>query len=216
MTPIVAFVDQSSDEISLQFQLNSDEVEVAFFVPLEYFWKTTPAEQYDIEWSGETFVFRRYQYQEENERVFKITGLTAHIAHEVATIAYNENVIISSTGTTTKDDAWSGYLWRMQDENTSKPYWSQRYFVLSGSTLHQYDTEQHADRKSQTANKKHRLHVDDVQVINLESTDDQKHAFRLEVLDGRITWKLAATTPNERQQWKERLLQQRTQQQSQS
>jgi hypothetical protein len=66
-----------------------------------------------------------------------------------------------------------------------------------------FDTEQQADGKSQTANKKHRLHVDDVQVIYFECTDDQKHAFRLEVLDGRIAWKLAAKTPNEKQQWKQ-------------
>ena len=222
VTPIVAFVHQSSDEISSRFKLNSDEVEVAFFVPIEYFWTATPDEQYDIDWSGETFVFRRYHYycQEEinkNEKFFKITGLTAHIAHEVASIVHDNEIATSRC--TNGDGPWSGYLWRLQDENISrKSYWSKKYFVLSGSALHQYDDKKQANRKSQTANKKNRLHMgDDVQVFDLEvpstpaNRNDEKHAFRLEVLDGQIVWKLAAHTPIEKQQWKERLLGQQPQ-----
>jgi 8-oxo-dGTP pyrophosphatase MutT (NUDIX family) len=254
VTPLVGYLDRSSLEISQQLVLNRSEVQAAFWVPLEYFFgdkATTPVEQYDIAWSGETFVFRNYAYREpdhdhdnDNEgRAFSITGLTAHIAHEVAMIAASseeEITVAPPISSPSVDDQtllFRGSLWRLQDEmNSRRPYWSRRYFVLKhnnknnnasshrvgvgggGGILHQYDNERHADRKAQTANKKHRLHLndEDVQVQNVETTDDDnddngdeddnKYAFQISVWNGRIVWQLAAATSKEREEWKARLL----------
>lgn len=97
----------------------------------------------------------------------------------------------------------------------SKLCWSQRYFILSGGMLHQYDSRQMAERKSQSATKKNRLKLmnDDsvhIQDLSTGSTEEEsassRYAFRVSVLDGRITWKLAASCPHERSQWKQWLL----------
>jgi coenzyme A diphosphatase NUDT7 len=93
VTPIVVYVETPHSELALQLNINPTEVDVAFWVPLKYFSKVAPVEQYEIPWSGETFVFRRYHYcQDENgnsnnSQQYSITGLTAHIAHQVSTIA---------------------------------------------------------------------------------------------------------------------------------
>ena len=206
VTPIVAYLGYTSDEITSCLVINKEEVEAAFWAPLEFFWKTTPEEEYDVEWSGETFVYRIFLYlYERDNRIFKITGLTAHISHEVASIAYKDDQEMLCTSH--EHGTCNGYLWRWQEENTRKPYWSRRYFVLSGSILHEYDNAQHAERKSQTANKKNRLSVQDIQITDVESTgDDEKHVFRLSVLGGRVNWTLAAKSKKEKEGWRQKLL----------
>jgi hypothetical protein len=89
VTAIVVFVETlSHSELALRLTINPTEVDVAFWVPLEYFSKAAPVEQYDISWSGETFVFRRYNYSNSNNnQEYSVTGLTAHFAHQVAMIA---------------------------------------------------------------------------------------------------------------------------------
>jgi hypothetical protein len=222
--------------------INPTEVDVAFWVPLEYFSKVAPVEQYEIPWSGETFVFRRYQYyydccqDDENgnhsnsqQQYYSITGLTAHIAHQVSTIAYQNNNALETTTTVTTTSAkennhHEGYLWRLQEEGSGKPYWSRRYYVLSRGGVHkyfhQYDNAEHADRKSLSANKKHRLSMEEADTIQVENYDDScinhdgtnnttndKHAFQILALEGRIVWKLAAKTLEEKEEWKQRILQ---------
>jgi len=90
VTPIVGFVDVSSEYLSSKFKINTDEVDKAFWTPLKYFWEEPPVEQFDIEWSGGHFVFRKYLFQHTEKQSFSITGLTAHVAHETASIAYNQ------------------------------------------------------------------------------------------------------------------------------
>lgn len=89
VTPVVALVDseQAFDPSSLK--LSENEVEVAFSVPLEFFVdETNLKNKYDVEWRGGTFEMRIYEYTSECGRIFCIWGLTAHIAHQVATIAF--------------------------------------------------------------------------------------------------------------------------------
>ena len=92
VTPIVACVNLSSHEIEQHLTTNTAEVDATFWVPLDHFAKTTPDEQFDIDWSGETFVFRKYLYPYgKDNRVLKITGLTAHIAHEVSSLVFHQD-----------------------------------------------------------------------------------------------------------------------------
>lgn len=86
VTPIVGMVaDASTDMLKpCNLELSEMEVEAAFWCPLDFF-VTEPAEQVEMKWSQEMFIFRKYIYKESPcGRVFSITGLTAHIAHEVA------------------------------------------------------------------------------------------------------------------------------------
>jgi 8-oxo-dGTP pyrophosphatase MutT (NUDIX family) len=88
-----------------QLELNPSEVEAAFVTPLSFF-LTEPAHSQTVEWQGETFILRTYHYQEsatkeeddDNDvdsssgraqpRRFDITGLTAHMSHQVAEIIF--------------------------------------------------------------------------------------------------------------------------------
>ena len=216
VTPIVVFSSQTSGDITAKITINEQEVAAVFWTPLEYFGIATPIEKYEIEWHGETFVYRKYQYtRPDDDHVFDITGLTAHIAHELSVIAYPptkedaksmETQGVHIAGTTT-----SGYLWRLHDETSKNPYWTKRYYVLSGTVLHEYDNEEHARRKAHTANKKHRWNVEDVEIEDSmgpeTNSKTEKHAFQLSILDGRIVWKLAATSVQDKETWKSRLLQ---------
>jgi hypothetical protein len=80
--------------------------------------------------------------------------------------------------------------------------------------FHQCDNAEQADRKSLSANKKHRLSIEaDIQVENYDhcnhgtNNTDDKHAFQILALEGRIVWKLAAKTLEEKEEWKQRILQ---------
>jgi coenzyme A diphosphatase NUDT7 len=234
VTAIVMYTRQSSTALAKHLRLNPTEVEAAFWAPLQFFKETAPIEEYEIPWSGETFVFRKYMFRETNnnkeeeqqQREFAITGLTAHIAHEVANLAFTTTT--TTTTTTTKEEeegdnddsdatTLRGYLWRFHDDTARRSYWKRQYFVLTkDGILHQYDNEQQADRKAQTANKKNRLRMDDsTQVLTRQQQQDaeeekeaanDKHRFDIQILEGRIVWRLAAATTNERHQWKEWIL----------
>jgi 8-oxo-dGTP pyrophosphatase MutT (NUDIX family) len=89
VTPVVAFLlsEQNMDPSSLT--ISEGEVEVAFSVPLEYFAdETNLASKYEVEWRGGLFEMRTYEYTAECGRTFRIWGLTAYIAHQVASIAF--------------------------------------------------------------------------------------------------------------------------------
>ena len=89
VTPIVGLVheDAIARAHPSRLQVNPTEVESAFWCPLSFF-LAKPAEEYPIEWSGSVFQMRRYTYlYPETGVTYSITGLTAHWAHEVATLA---------------------------------------------------------------------------------------------------------------------------------
>mmetsp|Transcript_22234 Transcript_22234/g.29608 ORF Transcript_22234/g.29608 Transcript_22234/m.29608 type:complete len:282 (+) Transcript_22234:20-865(+) len=91
VTPIVALVTPSRQaEPSHLTEISKKEVDAAFAVPLEYFLKEECDENYEVEWRGEKFIMRYYYFEEEEmyKRTFKIWGLTAHVAHQVATIGF--------------------------------------------------------------------------------------------------------------------------------
>jgi coenzyme A diphosphatase NUDT7 len=92
VTPIVGLVhpDANVNDVS-NLNICIDEVEVAFTVPLTYFLDDKNLTSiYDVEWRGSTFELRTYHYTTDgpNCQTFKIWGLTAYIAHQVAKLAY--------------------------------------------------------------------------------------------------------------------------------
>ena len=254
VTPIIAMVKESSSSSSsatvqhfmrdYKWKINHHEVDHAFGVPLEFFLQD-PVSIYPVEWSGETFYMRTYEYHDDgggaSNKTFTIWGLTAHIAHQVASIAFDtvaatstgENVAKRTRASTKKRDKsdevkdneiLSGYLWKREFSSRGRPYWTKRYFVRtkddvdatagSAEFLHQYDSEQHAHRKSQTATKKNRLPLKDCQVTSSTSSSpsvgdsppnamdgEAKYEFVLSALGGRIQWHLAAPTSEDRDWW---------------
>lgn len=82
-----------------------------------------------------------------------------------------------------------------------------------GGVLHQYDNERQAQQKSDTATKKNRLHITPGDcnistVLQVPHNDDDPmhgktsfHAFTITILNGRIEWKLAATTKADQEKW---------------
>ncbi len=213
VTPLVAFWDKTSTEISSRIQINPTEVEQFFWVPLEFFLTTRPVQEYEIPWQGEIFVFRKYLF---GSHQIPITGLTAHVAQEVATIAFSAATTNLINNTMVQNcQEYQGLLWRRQDPTNEQktPTWSQRYFILTKSSsncssmLHQYDNRQMAERKSQSALKKNRLKLDDsIHVQDMEDEDNNVHAFSISILQGRIVWYLASSSPQERSHWKRWLL----------
>ena len=76
------------------------EVETAFTAPLRMFLNPNGDEplQY-VEWEGEMFSMRAYHYTDtssNNREIFRIWGLTAHIAHALACLAYSKQPLSSS------------------------------------------------------------------------------------------------------------------------
>lgn len=213
-----------------QWKVNRDEVDQAFSVPLAFFLED-PESIYEVKWSRETFYMRTYDYYDkDSNRTYYVTGLTAHIAHEVASIAFEKPSVdrdgkLKRTRATQEEDmknehndnnSLSGYLWKQELSSRGRPYWTKRYFVRSGDAtstalfLHQYDSEKHAQRKAQTATKKNRLPLKDCQVVDSSSLMDassnaldgqSKYEFVLRALGGRIQWHLAAITREDRDQW---------------
>jgi peroxisomal coenzyme A diphosphatase NUDT7 len=94
VTPIVGIISPNAQVMDpSKLTICKDEVEVAFTVPLQYFVDDNNlSSKYDVEWRNGTFELRTYFYTSDdcNNRTFKIWGLTAYIAHQVATIAYNQ------------------------------------------------------------------------------------------------------------------------------
>jgi coenzyme A diphosphatase NUDT7 len=161
VTPIVGIITDIKAVNISNLQLSEMEVEAAFWCPLEFF-ATEPAEQFEVEWSQEMFVFRKYLYKESPcGRVFSITGLTAHIAHEVAefyqvdsmsSMTASERIDIPVSATATRDDSsssssllvdssnsshleWnkrSGYLYKQERSTaTNIPYWTRKFFWVT-------------------------------------------------------------------------------------
>ena len=92
VTPIVGVIQPPSAAEPSQLTLNEHEVEAAFAVPLEYF--TIPenlALIQKIQWGNDDeFTMRTYLFDDlESGRQFRIWGLTAHVVHEVAQLAFS-------------------------------------------------------------------------------------------------------------------------------
>ena len=93
VTPIIGLIQPSSAAEPSQLTLNEHEVEAAFAVPLEYF--TIPENlasiqkiQYGVD--GREFLMRTYLFDDpESGRQFRIWGLTAHVIHHVAELAFS-------------------------------------------------------------------------------------------------------------------------------
>ena len=200
VTPIVAV--WKNPVLPSQLKPNHDEVEAVFYVPISYFWNEENCEdKYDVEWRGGIFTMRTYHNQDTLEvappatpKVFKIWGLTAAVVYNVANLCHPQPTT-----------SWEGTLYRWMDQASGKPYWVQRYFVLSKGqgprVLHQYDTQRKAQSKAHTATKKNRLLLDDCQVTAVEEMEGDKYVVSIAVLEGRVQWKLAATTVEDRDIW---------------
>lgn len=92
VTPIIGLIEPPSAAEPSQLTLNEREVEAAFAVPLEYF--TIPENLSSIEtiqWGrNQKFIMRTYLFDDpESGRQFRIWGLTAHVVHEVAQLAFS-------------------------------------------------------------------------------------------------------------------------------
>ncbi|VEU44454.1 unnamed protein product [Pseudo-nitzschia multistriata] len=260
VVPIVAFHEGKPwRAIHEELAINRAEVEEAFWVPLSVFRagetgadpKDDPnpclTECYEVpDWpvEGETFVYRRYDYEFPlTGRSFAITGLTAQIAHEVARVAFGGSPCASGTGGNRRererapaDAALRGFLRRRAPpgggSGTGHPHrsnagWKRHFFVLggrpgSGGILHQYDSSEQAVRKEQSATKKHRLRLvantatdasyTSVSAWSESESEEQRPArpqelwpFAVSTLGGRVRWDLAASSPEERTLWMERI-----------
>ncbi|CAJ1960354.1 unnamed protein product [Cylindrotheca closterium] len=216
VTPIVALVpDHHHSELPLT--LNEKEVAAAFWAPLDFYVKNTPIELYPLEWSGETFWYRNYSYSitepndssrgagnssNRNKRrrrtrahAVNVTGLTAHIAYEVAKIAHPNH-------------SDSSFVLLRQFQRGKSKYWTPKCFVFATSMLHQHDHDSQRNRKQNAANKKNRLMLDATcQMVDYTEDPEYAFAFQLIVLDGKITWTLAATTQEEKDAFQNALFQ---------
>ena len=97
-----------------------DEVEAVFSVPLSYFLESQghlSEEKYAVEWTGgQTFWVRTYLYPKDDKdnqnkkdndnkaEPYRIWGLTAHIVHQVACLAYLGRLDETKDQDDTKDD----------------------------------------------------------------------------------------------------------------
>ena len=84
---------------------------------------------------------------------------------------------------------------------TEGKFWHLKYCVSSDEMLHQYSSKGEADSKSGTAMKKNRLPLSSVKVAKLDSHQENKYAFNVSVLDGRIEWQMAAASDDLREKW---------------
>lgn len=84
VTPVVARITKVPFDVN-ELDLCPQEVESAFIAPLSLFIKEHRADE--VVWHGDLFVMRTY-YQSYRGKEFEISGLTAHICHEVAQIAF--------------------------------------------------------------------------------------------------------------------------------
>jgi 8-oxo-dGTP pyrophosphatase MutT (NUDIX family) len=135
VTPIVGLIQPSdSAEPSQLNNVSKDEVDAVFAVPLTYFANDANlTSKQNIEWRGGEFEMRTYHYNAECGRTFKIWGLTAYIAHQVAKITFaplNEASAayrITENPTTCNNTppslpSMSGYLLRQRDKCGRDPY----------------------------------------------------------------------------------------------
>ena len=202
VTPVVAWLDISQNIES--WTVNPSEVQTVFSVPLELFLKP-PVSSYRVKWSGEDFLLREYQFTpNDTPTTYDITGLTAHIAYEVAKIALDCSETIPlelqvDAKNTLDATRKSGYLWKQEVSSRGRTYWGRRYFVLSSNILHHYDDDN--IRKQTSANKKHRLALVDLKQTSLATSDVDKHIWSVETLGGRWVWYLASDNSSTRDEW---------------
>jgi 8-oxo-dGTP pyrophosphatase MutT (NUDIX family) len=208
VTPIVGWIDPATLAEPENLNLSENEVEAAFVVPLAYFAQDENLSSKEIvEWRGGTFELRTYYYRAESGRTFRIWGLTAYIAHQVAMIALNEQSASPSPDAAHLDSASPrsyicGHLFRLEADTGDKPFWVRRHFVLDGRALHQYVDELQAKRKQSSAMKKNRLSLQDVNVRQTNGThDDGRFEFSIVVLSDRVQWHLASESLEERDRW---------------
>jgi 8-oxo-dGTP pyrophosphatase MutT (NUDIX family) len=98
VTPIVAIHPSKGwQQLQQELRINPDEVAATFWTPIKYFIDAIPKEIYSIPWSNDIFVYRNYHYRwEVTNQVFQITGLTAHIVHQFASILYPEDKMVNA------------------------------------------------------------------------------------------------------------------------
>jgi coenzyme A diphosphatase NUDT7 len=204
VTPVVAWADGSFDVGNCT--INVSEVQAVFAVPLDLFLKS-PISRYQVKWSGEDFCLREYQFTPKGSRkIFKITGLTAHIAYEVARLGLEgkeNNLQAVSSDTIIKMNPVcmqkAGYLWKQEVSSRGRLYWNRRYFVLASNILHHYDDNN--SRKQNSANKKHRLALTDLKQTHTVISVGEKFAWTVETLGGRLVWHLASDDIYSRDEW---------------
>lgn len=93
VTPIIGLIQPSLKAEPSNLILNTDEVEAAFAVPLAYFADPENcSSQTTIQYGRwKNFVMREYLFDDDlSGRQFRIWGLTAHIVHAVAQLAFKE------------------------------------------------------------------------------------------------------------------------------
>ena len=214
VTGIVGYMSRTAS--ALHWRVNPDEVAKAFWVPLQFFLRESPIEEFFTSEPMPTMK-RKYLYENENgDESFIIRGATSWLAHRASQIAYstidssNNNMDITDSDAAQSNNSnhggatRSGMLYRKVDATTgTKGHWITKYFVFQNGILHQYDNEQMAQRKGQSANKKHRLMIrNSDKDLQVQSEVNDKHfAFSISVLDGRIIWHLAALDETDRQGW---------------
>lgn len=239
VTPILGKLQKARERCS--WILNPAEVDAAFWLPLAFF-LSEPESKFDVEWSGEIFTMRSYVYDDVVEgKSFAITGLTAHIAHEAAMVAYvnypapasnpAQSATIrsiatpSSSSSSNGSNSNQGYLWRRQESSRGRAYWTRRFFVIADQMLHQYDNADQAQRKTNSANKKNRLPLQDLEIHLVthkhimsaspsggggsSSSSIQKFEFTVQALEGKVHWHLASEAASKREEWISRLQQQK-------
>jgi coenzyme A diphosphatase NUDT7 len=204
VTPIVGWLDPP--EVVTQLEASEAEVAAVFTVPLEFFRNDDNlADKFDVPWSGGIFTVRTFMYSDDNhsaarDEPFKIWGLTAHILHQVSCIAADAVVVAPKAAPATNGVVrMKGHLWAW-----SGKYWSKDFYVLGDGVLHQYASEEQADRKSTSATKKNRLPLADVKTKRIEEegpAEESKFVFEIDVLGGRIQWRVAAASDELRDRW---------------
>jgi 8-oxo-dGTP pyrophosphatase MutT (NUDIX family) len=223
VTPIIGRVvakddDNVNDADALvdSLVLSKDEVDAVFVVPLEYFADdanlSRPVEC--IAWHGDTFEMRTYEYTYQT-RSFTIWGLTAYIAHQVASVATfrgkgrlrrhccrpeQEDHHTTTTTTTT---------------TTTMPVarWQSGNFSVhqDGEFLIHEELHDHNDRITSSEGHSGRLSLKRIQVNAAAAQQEETtakpehvllgHSFQVQDLDGGQIWKLAADNETQRLQW---------------
>jgi len=196
-TPVTPPQQQFADNM---MDVNKDEVEAVFHVPLSYFWNEDNCrDKREIDWRGAKFIMRTYYWKDQykEKTTYKIWGLTAHVMYEIAQLckkpvatsssmdsvscSNNPNTTTnasSNASTSVSNSIKAGPLYRYVDDNGRKPYWALRFFVLSPNRiLHQYDSERKANAKADTATKKNRLQLvdEDCQVTAVDDDANNKN-----------------------------------------
>jgi 8-oxo-dGTP pyrophosphatase MutT (NUDIX family) len=218
VTPIIGRVvakddDNVNDADALvdSLVLSKDEVDAVFVVPLEYFADdanlSRPVEC--IAWHGDTFEMRTYEYTYQN-RSFTIWGLTAYIAHQVASVA-----------TFRGQGRLRRYCCRPKEDHhatktamTTMPVarWQSGHFSVhqDGEFLIHEELHDHNDRIASSEGHSGRLSLKRIQVHaaaqQIESTAKREHvqpahSFQVQDLDGGQIWRLAADNETQRLQW---------------